>query len=123
MGGALNSRRNHEMRHMTIRLMLEKGEQVDPQLLRELLKPDASFLPRQPPAGESYTALRVMGTIALFLAPAVAAVIIMPALPSADVRQVMIGLGVGILLLVTGLGLHFCTRFVTPPAPRQKTQD
>jgi hypothetical protein len=122
--GALNARRGYEARHETIRLMLEKGEKVDPQLLQDLLKPVPKFTPRQPPAGETYAALRVIGTIALFLAPSITTLIILPALPGADVRQVMIGISVGIVLLMGGLGFHFCTRFVTPPPKQvQKVQD
>jgi hypothetical protein len=122
--GALNARRGYEARHETIRLMLEKGEKVDPQLLQDLLKPVPRLMPRQPPVGETYVAFRVIGTIALFLAPAITTLIILPALPGAEVRQVMIGISVGLVLLMCGLGFHFCTRFVTPPSKQvQKAQD
>ncbi len=75
--GALNARRGYELKHQTIRLMLEKGEKIDDSLFRELIAPPRWHTPRPRTAGGAYTAMRVTGTLALFVAPGIALLIIL----------------------------------------------
>ncbi len=119
--GALNSRRGYELKHETIRLMLEKGQNIDDKLLHEVLLPPKWHEPRSPTPGEGYTVMRVIGTIMLFAALGVAVLLFLIGHFNGYLIVEAVGLGVGILVALLGVGLHVACRFVTPPerfAPR-----
>ena len=117
--GALNARRGYELKHQTIRLMLEKGEKIDDSLFRELIAPPRWHTPRPRTAGGAYTAMRVTGTLALFVAPGIALLIILTGRTQGNQQQQVAGLAIGILIALIGIGLHVACRFVPRPPGRE----
>ncbi len=113
--GALNARRGYELKHETIRLMLDKGQPLDEKVFREVLAPPKWVSPRQPTPGTGYTVMRVIGTMALFAALGVALLIFL--IGHTLDKQVVetVGVGVGLLIGLLGVGLHVACRFLTPP--------
>jgi hypothetical protein len=120
--GALNARRGYELKHETIRLMLEKGQKIDDALFKELIAPPKWHTPSNQPVGEGYTVMRVMGTMALFAAPGVALLIFLTGHARGNIEQQAAGIGVGIMVALIGIGLHVACRFVTPPQRRSGLQ-
>lgn len=115
--GAWNSRRSAELRHGTLRLMLEKGEKVDETVLLGLLKPADPYASNAKP-GDAYKALRIIGTMVLFLAPGLALLLNVIGFINGTREVQVIGLAIGGLLALLGAGLHVCTRFVDRPPAR-----
>jgi len=119
--GALNSRRAYELKHETIRLLLEKDEKIDESILRELMTSSLRY--RAPPPGQGYRAMRIVGTLLLFLAPGLTLLIVLTSHFRADSTGVAAaeaaGIAVGIMLALIAVGLHVACRFV----PRPPDQD
>ncbi len=67
-----DSRKNSE-KHETLRRIMEKTGVVDEVKMRELFKPAASNGWSVNPSGDGYRALRVTGTIVIFIAVGIAA--------------------------------------------------
>ena len=120
--GALNARRGYELKHQTIRLMLEKGQKIDDALFKELIAPPKWHTPATRSVGEGYTVMRVMGTMALFAAPGIALLIFLTGRVHGNVEQQAAGIAVGIMIALIGAGLHVACRFVTPPPRRSGLQ-
>ena len=115
--GALNARRGYELKHETIRMMLEKGQKIDDALFKELTTPSWQTRLSSPP-GRGYRIMRVWGTMALFLAPGVALAIYLPGRVNGSVEQQAAALGIGIMIALIGIGLHAACRFLAPPPQR-----
>jgi hypothetical protein len=111
----LNSRRNVELKHETIRAMLEKGEKVDESVLQTLLKPNDPYKTMGGKPGDGYRAMRVIGTLLLFLAPGLALLLILAGYSQNNHTPQVVGIGVGSLIALVGAGLHFATRYVDRP--------
>jgi len=120
--GALNARRGYELKHETIRLMLEKGEKIDDALLRDLVSPPKWHTAHPQPIGAGYTAMRVIGTMLLFAAPGIALLVILAPHGQSTPAVAPVGAAIGILVLLLGIGLHVACRFVTPPPARDGRQ-
>ncbi len=115
--GALNARRGYELKHETIRMMLEKGQKIDEAMFRELTAPSWQARLSAPP-GRGYRIMRVWGTMALFVAPGVALAIFLPGWVNGSVEQQAAAIGLGVLIALIGIGLHVACRFLAPPSQR-----
>jgi hypothetical protein len=113
--GALNSRRTVELRHETLRAMLEKGEKLDESVLQTLLKPNDPYKSMSGKPGDGYRAMRVIGTLLLFLAPGLALLLILVGYSQGNQTPQIVGIGVGSLVALIGTGLHFASRYMDPP--------
>lgn len=124
---AVQWRKKHreEMRHQTIRFMIEKNQKLDEKQIAELLNPNP-----QPPEwflrtvvtdsmkpGSGYRGMRIVGTILLFVALGLALMAvwqgIMLGMYHTSVRE--IGLGVPMVAML-GIGFFVASRFM----PRDK---
>ncbi len=115
--GAWNARKAYEVKHQTLRILLEKGEKIDALLLQQLMKPESKSIMRQSYPGEGYMMLRVMGTLSLFSAPAIGGVIFLNHLDKTN------AIGLAFVLLMIGAGLHFSSRYVTQPPAKLPPKD
>ena len=116
-----SSRREAE-KHETLRRILEKTGRIDEEKLKELFKAEPAEQ-RKPGAG--YRALRIAGTIIMFIG-AVPAILgtagllsesfgVPPPPPDFVVGALLIAAGI----TVVGLGVFFSSRFAEPPPASQ----
>jgi hypothetical protein len=119
--------RSEQMKHETMRQIVEKTGQVDDVQLRKLLdSPDpgrnGSGI-RWPEPGYGYRALRILGVLTLFAAAAIAAFTgVMAAVFSLsggieDPDDLAMVFAVAIGIAIIGCGLFFCSRFLPKPLP------
>lgn len=113
--GALNARRGYELKMETIRLMMEKGQKIDDALLRDLLTPAKWYTPPNRPVGGGYRAMRIFGTLALFIAPGLALILGVPAAYAGHREWQAAGISAGALLALIGIGLFVASRFLPRP--------
>ena len=120
--------RREEMKHETIRRIVEKGGQIDEEQLKALLQPPTpdwshNAWMRVPAPGGGYRALRILGALTLFAAAGLAAFAgIMVAIAARvavflDVSDLWPVFPVAIGLAIFGCGLFFCSRFLPKPLP------
>ena len=113
-----------QMRHETVRLLIEKGEAPDHEQLRELLNPTPPPLPpnhpwvRRPPG--AYKQFRVVGTILMIAAPGVAAMVAGIGYSQALPQALWVAAGVGLCMFMAGFALFFVSRFVAPTEKRDQ---
>ncbi len=109
------------MRHETMRLLIEKNQNLDEEQLKELLSPCPNPTPfwvmqslHKP--GDAYKGLRAFGSIIMFIALGlcIAAVWVGSLRGTHDPTVVGIGIAVPIVALV-GAGLFFASRFAAKP--------
>jgi hypothetical protein len=120
-------KKNQEsLRHETIRFLVEKNQRLDDAQLSELLNPK----PAPPPEwlvhkhGYSYRGLRATGVIFMFLAIGLSIATAWCAILLGMNHQSVLGLGIVVpLIAMTGIGLFFSARFVTPPPPDENRRD
>jgi len=119
-------------RYETMRLIIEKNQNLDAEQLKELLSPYSTpspFLVSQllqksgQWSGNAYKGLRMFGTIIMFVALglAIAGIWMGSILGIHDRSVVDIGVAIPIVALV-GAGLFFASRFVTKP-PSDENRD
>ena len=120
------NKNRESLRHETIRFLVEKNQKLDDAQLSELLNPK----PAPPPEwlvhkpGYSYRGLRAAGVIFMFLAIGLAIVTAWCAMLLGMNHKSVLGLGIAVpLIALTGIGLFFSARFVTPPPPDENRRD
>jgi len=114
-----------EMKHKTIRHMIDKTGRVDEAQLKELFPPPLppAALPQhwfQPPEqGLGYRAMRVFGTLALFVALglAICFFILYQFGESNWQSDAANGFAVASVVALVGVGLFFASRFLKRPLP------
>jgi hypothetical protein len=110
--------RSNEAKHETLRRIVEKTGQIDESQFKALFEPPPNpwLAPRPGPVGSTYRALRVLGTLVMFIALSVAAFFTIFALTGSHRGDVvLIGYASASVVLLVGAGLFFCSRFVLNP--------
>jgi len=104
------ARRTQELKHETLRMLVDKGEKVDESLLRELLGTpgQAARQSRQ----QTYTGLRIAAVILFCIAPGVMFLFLTIGEAAGKPGLQVLGLGVGALVALVGLGLHLGSNIV-----------
>jgi hypothetical protein len=119
VAGYWKETRQEAEKHETLRRMMEKTGAVDEAKLKELFN---SAVDRKSKPGGGYRALRITGTIIMFLGAALALFFLAVTAIFADDRshaQVAIVIAAGIALL--GAGVFFSSRFAElPPDSRNE---
>ena len=124
--------RNEQFKHETIRQIVDKTGEVDEEKLRELFQPPAPppipGMPhhhwgREPVPGSGYRAMRIIGTLLLFLgggiaafATAVSFMLISRNMGFSPV-DAPVFFGAAAAVAVVGLGFIFSARYLPKPAP------
>jgi hypothetical protein len=121
VAGRWRDKAKAQMRHETVRLLIEKGEPLDGEQIRELLNPTPRPLPANhpwlrppPPRPSGYKMFRIFGALLMIASPGVAALIagtsyvqdVGPALAPA--------LGVAAFAFLLGFASFFVSRFLAP---------
>jgi hypothetical protein len=123
VGGMWSDARKKAERHETLRTIVEKTGTIDEARLKELFREDAAETPKP---GYSYRAMRMAGTIVMFLGVAGATflfvAITLGKLFSVtqmfnDVSGWIVGVAISAAVAVVGWGLFYSSRFATPPLP------
>lgn len=99
-------------KHETLRRILEKTGTIDEAKWRELFKEEPS---REPKPGSGYRALRIAGTIIMFIAAGVAMFFVMPTLFGSPIEWWFGGLGISAGIAMLGLGVFISSGFAEPP--------
>jgi len=104
------ARRTQELKHQTLRMLIDKGEKIDESLLRELLGPpgQAARQSRQ----QTYTGLRIAAVILFCIAPGVMFLFFTIGEAAGKPGLQVLGLGVGALVALVGLGLRLGSNIV-----------
>ena len=118
--------KKESLRHETIRFLVEKNQNLDNAQLSELLNPKPvpppEWLVHKP--GSGYKVLRVTGSIFISLAIGLAIATAWCAFWFPMDNKNILGLGVAVpLIAMTGIGLYFSARFVTPQPPDANRRD
>lgn len=126
IGSQWHKKMQEQMRHETVRLLIEKGGGLDHEQVRELLYPKpppappsptpaqawyAAWYPRGPRA---YTQWRIAGVILVTAGPGVAASVGGIAYAAGEPDILFAALGVGALVLLLGVACFFVSRFFAP---------
>jgi hypothetical protein len=120
ISGKWRSMRREAVRHETLRFLVEKNQKIDEAQLAELLNPKLPaapewLVPRQKP-GDGYRALRVFGTILMFVAFGLGIAGFWRGMILGKYDKSVLGIATAIpLVAMVGAGLFFASRFVTPP--------
>ena len=103
------ARRTQELKHETLRMLVDKGEKVDESLLRELLgTPGQARQSRQ----QTYAGLRIAAVILFCIAPGVVVLFLTIGAAAGKPGLQLVGLGVGALVALVGLGLRLGSNIV-----------
>jgi len=104
------ARRTQELKHETLRMLVDKGEKIDESLLRELLGPpgQAGRQSRQ----QTYAGLRIAAVILFCIAPGVVVLFLTIGAAAGKPGLQLVGLGVGALVALVGLGLRLGSNIV-----------
>jgi hypothetical protein len=138
-GGWFRSRRE-QMKHETIRHIVEKSGQVDEQQLKELLQPPATDWSnhpwaRLPEPGGGYRALRILGALVVFAAAGLAAFVGIvfafaqsdfaprAGLSIGDLEELLLAFPIAIGFAIFGCGLFYCSRYLPKPQANGRTRN
>jgi hypothetical protein len=128
-GGWFRSR-SEEMKHETIRRIVEKSGEVDEAQLKALFQPPVQHWPnpwlREPVPGGGYRALRILGTLGIFAAGALGAfagIMLGFGMGSGRGLEALIALAIAAAIGVLGIGLFFSSRFLPKPLPEGSGRD
>ena len=125
IAGHWRGKTKEQMRHETVRLLIEKGEPIDQERLQELLNPKPHPLPAHHPwmrprdPAAPFKTLRICATILMITAPGVAAMISGIGISRGMPQTLWAGLGVAVLVFLLGIALLFASRFVARTAEPQ----
>jgi hypothetical protein len=106
------SARQKAEKHETLRRIVEKTGTIDEAKLRELFKEGPS---EEPKPGADYRALRIWGTIIMFVGAGIALVFLLPTLFWSPIEWWYGGLAISAGIAMVGLGIFFSSRFAEPP--------
>lgn len=108
--GMYLARRTQELKHETLRLLVEKGEKIDESLLRELLGSPGQAVRQN--RQQTYVGLRIAAVILFCIAPGVVLLFLSIGAAAERPGLQLVGLGVGSLVALVGLGLHIGSKIV-----------
>lgn len=129
IAGSWRKKMKEQMRHETVRLLIEKGEPLDQEQLRELLNPTPPPLPAHHPwlrrheAPSGFKQFRMVGTILMIAAPGLAAMIAGIGFSEGTPRTVAAALGVGVFVFLLGVAFFFVSRFVASTGKPEHESD
>ena len=112
VGGMWKETRQKAERHETLRRIVEKTGTIDEAKLKELFDEKTSDEWR---AGSGYRALRVSGTILMFIGAGIATFFLIPTLIGKPIEWWYGGLSVAAGVAMVGAGMFFSSRFAEPP--------
>jgi hypothetical protein len=118
--------RREQMKHETIRQIVEKTGQVDEQQLKELLTPMAPDWTHEPAPGAGYRTLRILGVLVVVGAVSLVTFAgIMFAFATRLAEEADLGpvFAIAIAIAIFGGGLFFCSRFLPKPLPEKSARD
>lgn len=121
-GGWFRSR-SEEMKHETIRRIVEKSGEVDEAQLKALFQPPVPHWPnhpwvREPLPGAGYRKLRIIGTLGIFAAFGLGAFAgVMSRFDFGSPHESFILLAIASLIAVVGIGFFVASRFLPKPLP------
>jgi hypothetical protein len=123
VAGMWSDSRKKAEKHETLRRIVEKTGTIDEAKLKELFAEPACV--RQKPGG-GYRALRIAGSIVMFIGAGifaffslVAGLFVLQGEPLPDIENIAPLFAAGIGIAFVGFGLFFSSRFAEPPADRQ----
>ena len=122
VAGIWQDTRKKAEKHETLRRIVEKTGTIDEAKLKELFSEPLS---EEEKPGSGYRALRIIGTIVMFIGAGLLTVFLvaagvagllgeMPALRSIEGKSAIVAIPFGIVM--AGYGLFFASRFAEPPA-------
>lgn len=129
IAGSWRKKSVEQMRHETVRLLIQRGGEIDEEQLKELIHPTPPPLPenhpwrRKPPPGLGYRALRAVGTILMVTALGLGAMIAGIGVTQNVVDAPLAGTGVAVFVLLLGAGLFIASRFLPPPTRETGERD
>jgi hypothetical protein len=111
VGGMWKETRQQAEKHETLRRLVEKTGTIDEARLKELFSAAPAEESRP---GSSYRALRITGTILMFLAAGLAIIFATIGIMFGD-REALAALAIAAATALVGLGVFFSSRFAEPP--------
>ncbi len=117
VGGMWYDSRQKAEKHETLRRIMEKTGTIDEAKLKELFSATSTSESSGKPGG-GYRALRVLGTMVMFLGAGIAAFFtLMGLLSNVSGKEIAvpIGLSVAAGVVLFGAGMFFASRFAEPP--------
>ena len=118
VAGIWKEARQQAEKHETLRRLVEKTGTIDEARLKELFSAAPGEETRP---GGGYRALRIIGTILMFLAPGLAIIFVTIGIMFGD-RQAFAALAIAAATALVGLGVFFSSRFAEPPPGPQYEQ-
>ncbi len=116
VGGMWKEARQQAEKHETLRRLVEKTGTIDEARLKELFSPPPG---EETKPGSGYRALRITGTIIMFVAAGLAIVFATLGIVFED-RQAFAALAIAAAIALAGLGVFFSSRFAEPPPGTQR---
>lgn len=121
VAGRWRDKAKAQMRHETVRFLIEKGEPLDGEQIRELLNPTRPPLPANhpwfrppPPPPSGYKMFRIFGAILMIGSPGVAALIAGTSYVQETGPELQPAFGVAAFTFLLGFALFFVSRFLAP---------
>jgi hypothetical protein len=111
VGGMWKESRQNAEKHETLRRIMEKTGEIDEAKLKELFSPEPD---EETKPGGGYRALRITGTIIMFVAAGLAVIFLTAGLVFGH-REAFAALAIALGAVVAGLGVFFSSRFAEPP--------
>jgi hypothetical protein len=115
VGGMWKETRQQAEKHETLRRLVEKTGTIDEAKLKELFSAAPG---EQVKPGGGYRALRVTGTIIMFVAAGLGIIFATIGIVFGD-RQAIVALGISAATGIAGLGVFFSSRFAEQPPGSQ----
>jgi len=119
IAGIWRKKHSEQMRHETVRLLIEKNQKPDDAQLAELLNPKPEHyewpIPKEKP-GEVYRVMRIIGTILIFISVGTALMGLWRGMIlGIQDRSVLFIMMLVPVLAMLGIALFVASRFVTKP--------
>ena len=120
VGSGYFKSRTEAARHETLRHIIEKTGNVDEVQFRALFPPVPASVwqPKPPQPGSGYRAMRILGTLVLFVAIGLS-ILFWVLVNLGKEEDAAIGFGIAALVATIGIGLHVAAIFV----PKPRSQD
>jgi uncharacterized membrane protein YraQ (UPF0718 family) len=122
VAGIWRQKNSEAIRHETLRQLIAKEQKLDEEQIEKLLNPPrgsgwAAFQEHSHMApGSGYRALRIFGSIAIFLSFGLAIAAAWQRLLRGQINEDVAGLGTAAsILIMIGIGLLFSSRFAPKP--------
>lgn len=107
-----SSARQRAEKHETLRRIVEKTGTIDEARLKDLFQEAPS---EEPKPGAGYRALRIFGTIIMFIGAGVGTFFLIPTLFWRPIEWWYGGLAISAGIAMVGLGVFMSSRFAEPP--------